>query len=370
MDREVALRAHDARLAAATAALLLVGSAGLAGLVARAIGAEPTAVPTRAETSAGTARHDGAGTVRAGNARAGDASGAAGSGGAVPEGSESSDGGSGTPGAAADPVAVAAATLRDTDGRGPGYAASSPVVGATSRPAPPPVPLTAQEYGDPDAVIIRVPDRDYGSGYHGDYGAYRRETSPQDQLRAAATATNGCLIIGDSIATFVVRDLVEDLRRTLGDTCVYDTWPGRATEGTANALLDIKRRAGLPPRIIVMSGTNDIFNPPLFESQMNRLIDGVGPGHQILWVSTFDSRRPASAQSRADEINTAWINRVLAERASRTPQLRIVGWDALFRANARNVDALLSDGVHPNEAGIEAMVRLLRGTLAASPGRH
>lgn len=221
--------------------------------------------------------------------------------------------------------------------------------------------------GDPDAVIVRPPERDYGSGYHGDYGVYRRETSPPDHLRAAATAANGCLIIGDSMATYVVPELIADLRRTSGELCVYDTWPGRPTEGTANALLDIKRRHGLPPRVIVMSGTNDIFNPPRFEAQLNRLVDGIGAGHDILWVNTFDSRRPASAQSSADERNTAWINAALQARAARTPYLRIVAWDSLFRGDAGKVDALLSDGVHPNAAGVAAMVGLVRAALAATP---
>jgi len=112
-----------------------------------------------------------------------------------------------------------------------------------------------------------------------------------------------------------------------------------------------------------MSGTNDIFNPPLFEPQMNRIVDGIGPQHTILWVNTFDSRRPASVQSAADERNTAWINEVLQARAARTPQLRIVGWDAVFRGDGRKVDELLSDGVHPNAAGIEAMVGLVRASL-------
>ena len=227
----------------------------------------------------------------------------------------------------------------------------------------PPLPSGTQEYGDPNAVIVRMPARDYGSGFHGNYGIYPRQTSPSADLAAAVSAPNGCLIIGDSIATTVVKDLVAELRRSAGERCAYDTWPGRATEGTANALLDIKRRYGLPPRIVVMSGTNDIFNPPLFESQMDRIVDGIGPQHQILWVNTFDSRRPRTALSLADERNTAYINSVLTARAARTGNMAIVPWDALFRGNAGNVETLLSDGVHPNEAGVVAMVGLVRNSL-------
>ncbi|QQS02349.1 MAG: hypothetical protein IPK37_08600 [Austwickia sp.] len=305
-------------VAVGVAAVLLVGTAGTAGI--SRLGASPAAtdVPTLAE-----ARRDAA---------------------------------------AAAPAAPAA-----RGAAGPSYATDRPVQ-ATPSAGPPPLPLTTDDYGDPNAVIIRVPDRDYGSGYHGDYGVYHRETSPPDQLAAAAAASNGCLVVGDSIATFVVRDLVADLRRTSGDECVYDTWPGRATEGTANALLEIKRKHGLPPRVIVMSGTNDIFNPPLFERQMNRLIDGIGPGREIIWVNTFDSRRPTTEQSAADERNTAWINSVLQAKAARTPALHLVRWDSLFRGDAHNVEVLLSDGVHPNAAGIDAMVDLVRASLAAPGG--
>lgn len=241
------------------------------------------------------------------------------------------------------------------------YATERPVTGLPLADGP--APTGTDEIGDPDAVVIRMPARDYGSGYHGDYGRFTRQTSPEGELRAAAADPQGCLIIGDSIATTVVDVLVADLRETLGTTCVYDTWPGRATEGTANALLDIKRRVGLPARVVVMSGTNDIFNPPLFEPQMNRIVDGIGPGHEILWVTTFDSRRPKTSRSAADERNTAWINEVIAARARRTPGMRLIDWDALFRSNPVNIEALLSDGVHPNPAGVEAMVGLVRQSL-------
>lgn len=244
----------------------------------------------------------------------------------------------------------------------PSYATERPVTAGDYDKAP--IPTGTQEYGDPDAVIIRAPDRDYGSGFHGNYGVYKRSTSPADQLRAAATDPGGCLIIGDSIATTVVSDLVRDLRQSLGAGCVYDTWPGRATEGTANALLDIKRRYGLPPKVVVMSGTNDIFNPPLFEPQLNRIVDGIGPEHQIFWVATFDSRRPYSARSAADERNTSWINTMIEERAKRTPSMRVVRWDSLFTGNGANVETLLRDGVHPNALGVEALVTMVRRSLA------
>lgn len=333
------MRASGTRLAAGVAGLLLIGTASVAAtIVVRGVDAVPGSVPTLAKSD--SAGHPAESTADA--SVLGDLEGSGRVGG------------------------ITAQTLRAPDGRGPSYATDRPAGGSATTTTPPPVPMTTDDYADPNAVVIRVPDRDYGSGYHGDYGAYHRETSPAQELAEAATAANSCLIIGDSIATFVVKDLVAELRRTSGETCVYDTWPGRATEGTANALLDIKRHHGLPPKVIVMSGTNDIFNPPLFETQMNRIVDGIGPGHEILWVSTFDSRRPASVQSHADERNTAWINDVLQRRAAHTPSLRIVRWDSLFRGDARNVDTLLSDGVHPNEAGIEAMVHLVRSSLTAA----
>lgn len=346
------MRGVSARVAASGAVLLLCGSTAGAALTLRALPEAPSAGPTSAGGNATALWPIGATDPAAATDAA-----AAGDSAAAPP-MLAGAGASATLAGAETPATLAGAAW-------PRYATEKPVVAAgQAAHSLPPVPLTTNEIGDPNAVIIRPPARDYGSGYHGDYGRYHRETSPDAQLRAAAAAANGCLIIGDSIATYVVTDLVADLRRTRGETCVYDTWPGRATEGTANALLDIKRRIGLPPRVIVMSGTNDIFNPPLFETQMNRLVDGVGADHHLIWVSTFDSRRPASPQSAADERNTAWINTVLQARAARTPSMRIVAWDALFRANSANVDALLPDGVHPNAAGVEAMVGLVRASLS------
>ncbi|GAB78670.1 GDSL-like Lipase/Acylhydrolase family protein [Austwickia chelonae] len=251
---------------------------------------------------------------------------------------------------------VSASTLLSGDGRAPSYGTEQPRPPSTgTNPHRPPD-------GDPDAVIIRHPEHDYGSGFHSDYGKFTREVSPAEDFRRAVSDPTGCLVIGDSIATFVIRDLVDHLRQDNIGSCVHDTWPGRATEGTANALLDLKHRYGLPPRIIVMSGTNDIFNPPLFEPQMERIIEAIGPERRIFWVSTFDSRRPSSPRSAADERNTEWINQVLTRRAARTPHLTIIPWDGLFRGRADNVDILLPDGVHPNAAGVEAMIGLVRGS--------
>ncbi|WP_162872697.1 GDSL-type esterase/lipase family protein [Austwickia chelonae] len=252
---------------------------------------------------------------------------------------------------------VSASTLLSADGRAPSYGTEQP------RPPSAHLPDKAARY-DPDAVVIRHPDHDYGSGFHSDYGKFTREVSSADDFRRAVADPAGCLVIGDSIATFVIRDLVADLREGTGHACVHDTWPGRATEGTANALLDLQLRYGLPPQIIVMSGTNDIFNPPLFEPQMERILDAIGPERRILWVSTFDSRRPHSPRSAADERNTAWINGILTRRAASTPNLTIVPWDALFRGRSDNIDNLLSDGVHPNAAGVEAMIGLVRSSLS------
>ncbi|MBW3084053.1 hypothetical protein KEM60_00236 [Austwickia sp. TVS 96-490-7B] len=260
-------------------------------------------------------------------------------------------------------VPVAAETLV-TGSEGPGYGAST-TAGTSASGMWPSVPLGPDDREDPDAVIRRPPDHDFGSGFHGDYGVYRRETSAPEQLRAAAAASNGCLIVGDSMATFVVKDMVEQLRVDPGVECAYDTWPGRPTEGTANALLDIGRRYGLPRRVVVFSGSNDIFNPPLFAPQMDRLLRGVGTGREVFWVTTFISRHPGTSRGDADTRLTSWINRDIRSAAARHPGVTVVSWDGLFAGGPETVRSLLKDGLHPNRAGTEAMIGVVRAAMSS-----
>ncbi len=229
--------------------------------------------------------------------------------------------------------------------------ASAPRVGQSAVNAAAPV----QRLGD--RVIVRKPARDYGSGFLGDYGKLSRVTASKKQFRAAAASDNGCLIIGDSIASMSKDVLVADLARRHSGVCAWDTWSGRPTEGTANALADIKAAHGLPPTIIVMSGSNDIFNPPLFAAQVRRVL-AVSEGSRVIWVNVF-ARRVVARRYAADLRNSILINRTLAAVVRQKPTVQVIDWYGFVTSRTRRGNIYLLDGIHPNKPGQRALSNLV-----------
>lgn len=233
--------------------------------------------------------------------------------------------------------------------------ASAPEVGQAAMN---PAAVATQPRRSGDRVIIRKPTRDYGSGYLGDYGRLRRLTAPVAQFRAAAASDNGCLIIGDSIASMSKEAVLSRLRRSHSAVCAWDTWSGRPTEGTANALADHRSAYGLPSTIIVMAGSNDIFNPPLFAAQVRRVLDVVGEGRRVIWVNVY-ARRNAAKRYDADVRNSALVNRALADTVAGAGSVQIVDWYGFVTTMSRRSRPYLMDGIHPNAAGQRALADLL-----------
>lgn len=209
-----------------------------------------------------------------------------------------------------------------------------------------------------DRVIIRKPSRDYGSGFLGDYGKLRRLTAPPATMRAAAVSDNGCLIIGDSIASMSKEAVILKLRRSHSAVCAWDTWSGRPTEGTANALADYRASYGLPSTVIVMSGSNDIFNPPLFAAQARRVLAIAGPQTRVIWVNVF-ARRNAAKRFAADLRNSAGINKTLAAVAAPYSNVQLIDWYSFVTKRTRKDATFLLDGIHPNAAGQRALADLV-----------
>lgn len=207
-------------------------------------------------------------------------------------------------------------------------------------------------------VIVRKPARNYGSGYLGDYGRLRRAVAPTAQFRAAAASDNGCLIIGDSIANGSLQTVVQRLRRTHSAVCAWDAWSGRPTEGAANALADHRAAFGLPSTIIVISGSNDIFNPPLFAAQARRVLAVAGTGRRVIWVNVF-ARRTAAKRYAADVRNSARINAALGAVAARQSNVQVIDWYRFITSRARRAAPVLYDGIHPNMAGQQALASLI-----------
>ena len=236
-----------------------------------------------------------------------------------------------------------------------GRAGLPPVVLA-SRPA---VPGERVRVADRSAVVERPADQTWGSGLQYPYGANAHASSPPALLAAAAADPRGCLIAGDSVAMADFAYLAARFTADLGARCVHDGWPGRRTEGTANALADMWLHEGLPPRVIVLAGANDVFNPPEFEAEARRLLTVTASVQRVLWVTPFVSRRPETINTAADERNSAYLRDVLARIAPEYQNLVLVRWQEFFDSRRDRMDVYLPDGIHPNLAGQDLMATMI-----------
>ena len=186
----------------------------------------------------------------------------------------------------------------------------------------------------------------YGSGTLGSWQANNRVISSGAHVRHVV-ATNGILLFGDSIAVQDGPALGRLLAQHLGTSFAEHSWSGQPASAAVDALAAWAHAYGLPHRIVMAVGTNDIFDPPAFTAQVDRAMRIAGPGRTVYWVNVQASRtdEPASVQV-ADQRNSEWIDLQLEQARSRYPNLRIVPWAEFLAAHPERMRTDLRDGRH------------------------
>lgn len=182
----------------------------------------------------------------------------------------------------------------------------------------------------------------YGSGALGPWRELTRSISDDAQIRRVL-AGDGVFMFGDSIG---VQDGDALALRLTGLPLAVDNWSGRPTEAAVDALQTWATTYGLPNRILMAVGTNDIFKPPAFGPQVKRAMEIAGPGRTVYWVNTRVSRtKEPEIVQRADLRNSTWVNRQLDDAADRYPNLRVIRWSE-FLGKVKYPHRYLRDGLH------------------------
>jgi hypothetical protein len=189
----------------------------------------------------------------------------------------------------------------------------------------------------------------YGSGTLGPWQGLIHRISSEDQIRDVLTF-DGIFMFGDSIAVQDSPGLERLLADRGGDSIAVHDWSGQPTSAAVDALEEWSRSYGLPRRIVMAVGTNDIFDPPAFAAQVERAMRIAGPDRTVYWVNVYAQRtkQPAAVQD-ADRANSAWVNQMLDEAASQHPNLRIIGWSQFLTTQPNRPAQYLRDGVHTTE---------------------
>jgi hypothetical protein len=188
---------------------------------------------------------------------------------------------------------------------------------------------------------------EYGSGELGPWQDWSNAIASPATIRSVRDA-NGIYMFGDSISVQDGRALAERLN-TDGILLAVHNWSGRPTAPAVDALQEWATTYGMPQRILMATGTNDIFNPPVFAAQVDRTMSIVGSARTVYWVNVQASRTSYSAAIQlADQRNSGWINLQLADAQKRHPNLKIVHWAEFLAAKPSRMSPTmyLRDGVH------------------------
>ncbi len=186
----------------------------------------------------------------------------------------------------------------------------------------------------------------YGSGDLGDWQGLGKAIATPELINTTLQR-DGLFMFGDSISVQDGKSLATLIATRLGVPLAVHNWSGRPTTPAVDALESWKTTYGLPTRILMATGTNDIFTPPVFAAQVDRTMALAGPSRKVFWVNVQAARTSVAADVRlADQRNSGWINLQLADAQRRHPNLRIVHWAEFLAGKISRLTAYLEDGVH------------------------
>ncbi|HEY3559232.1 MAG TPA: hypothetical protein VGL05_17295 [Kribbella sp.] len=187
----------------------------------------------------------------------------------------------------------------------------------------------------------------YGSGVGGSWTNATRAISTAAQFQHTRE-TNGVYMFGDSISVQDGKALAIRLLNRNGTHLAVHNWSSRPTSGAVDALQQCASAYGLPRRILMASGSNDIFDPPKFRAQVDRAMSVAGRERTVFWVDIQVVRRSVTAAvQQADQRNSSWLNMQLYDAQTKYPNLRIIRWAEWLWVKPYRLVNYLRDGVHP-----------------------
>jgi hypothetical protein len=178
-----------------------------------------------------------------------------------------------------------------------------------------------------------------------------------DSTAVGIDGSTGVIPVGDGIVSTLAAIGVTDVRLDIsGGRSIVETLPGQTNGADAIAAL---RSSGFDGCWIVALGTNDAANISAGSNadaanRVDRIIDATGGG-RLLWINAStitDSGHWARA-------NTVRWNDDLAALLVGRGNVGLADWDSIASQNAWFV----SDGIHPNRAGLAARAQFIADNL-------
>ena len=206
----------------------------------------------------------------------------------------------------------------------------------------------------------------YGSGLLGSWANGTRAISTTAQIHRVLD-TDGVYMFGDSISVQDGKSLATRLLGRDGSQMAVNNWSSRPTSGAVDALQQWAAAYGLPRRILMASGSNDIFDPPKFAAQLDRAMSIAGRTRTVYWVNIQAVRKSVSATMQlADQRNSSWLNMQMYDAQENYSNLRIIRWAEWLWVKPYRLLNYLRDGVHPSvPLGQDARNELIVQALTA-----
>ena len=206
----------------------------------------------------------------------------------------------------------------------------------------------------------------YGSGVLGSWANSTRAISTTAQIHRVLD-TDGVYMFGDSISVQDGKSLATRLLGRDGSQMAVNNWSSRPTSGAVDALQQWATAYGLPRRILMASGSNDIFDPPKFAAQLDRAMSIIGRNRIVYWVNIQAVRKSVGATMQlADQRNSSWLNMQMYDAQEKYSNLRIIRWAEWLWVKPYRLLNYLRDGVHPSvPLGQDARNELIVQSLTA-----
>jgi len=155
-------------------------------------------------------------------------------------------------------------------------------------------------------------------------------------------------------------------------------WKGRTTEWTLEQVAALGKRGLLPPRVVIATGTNDMWvddaSPAEFESRVRKVLDSLasatstdGEPPQVWWVNLWIDKAMAAWNHEReprdpDMAEYETYNDVLSRACTATTNCQVVDWHSAVDSDASLPPLIVEpdlDGVHMTMAGARERARVI-----------
>jgi lysophospholipase L1-like esterase len=181
--------------------------------------------------------------------------------------------------------------------------------------------------------------------------------------RTAAGKVQSVAMVGDSITVRSEGALTEGFRRLGLDVREIDAASGRrmtaegGADGSGLSALSSLAAGDRPDLWVIALGSNDLLQydtPEAYRDQIVAVLNILPPEAPMVWVDIYVADDPARSQE---------FNQALRDTVTYRGNASVADWAAVAPG-----DGVLSDGVHPSQAGTQQFADVVMG--AVEPWLH